>query len=47
MEIMVEDFVKLFHPKDYEGRILKALNKEIAEIRLNSEEKEKQREFMI
>lgn len=28
-EVMVEDFVKLFEPKDYEGRILRVLNKEI------------------
>lgn len=28
-EVMVEDFVKLFEPKDYEGRILRVLNTEI------------------
>jgi 2'-5' RNA ligase len=43
---MVEDFVKLFEPKDYEGRILKVLNREIAEKRAQREERERQKEFM-
>jgi hypothetical protein len=45
-EVMVEDFVKLFEPKDYEGRILRVLNKEIVANREQREEKEKQKEFM-
>jgi hypothetical protein len=37
-EVMVEDFVKLFEPKDYEGRILNVLNQEIRQRKQELEE---------
>lgn len=45
-DVMVEDFMKLFEPKDYESRILRVLNREIAAKRNEREEKERQKEFM-
>lgn len=45
-EIMVEDFVKLFEKKDYEGRIMACLNLEIRIKREEALQLQKQRDLM-
>jgi hypothetical protein len=45
-EVMVEDFVRLFEPLDYEDKILAALNSHIRQSRHLLQQQAKQRELM-